>query len=96
MKTPWTIASTSDIVTSGLERKRDGTHAHVEARGKDCKLAEDYTDSFARQVNAVLARAASRACFESASTDHDMRAVAVFFPELGRVRRRPAHLRRCL
>eukprot|EP00959_Pyramimonas_sp_CCMP1952_P416623 8728535-Pyramimonas_sp.AAC.1 len=43
MKKPWTIASTSDIAASGLERKCDGTHARVEARGKDCKLAEDST-----------------------------------------------------
>eukprot|EP00959_Pyramimonas_sp_CCMP1952_P053435 1117906-Pyramimonas_sp.AAC.1 len=49
MKKPWTIASTPDIVTTGLARKCVGMHAHVEARGKACKFAEDYTDGFARQ-----------------------------------------------
>eukprot|EP00959_Pyramimonas_sp_CCMP1952_P364024 7622968-Pyramimonas_sp.AAC.1 len=41
MKKPWTIASTSNAVTNGLERRCDGTRAHVEARGNDRKLAED-------------------------------------------------------
>eukprot|EP00959_Pyramimonas_sp_CCMP1952_P265020 5541584-Pyramimonas_sp.AAC.1 len=36
-------------VAEGLERKCDGTHEHVEARGRECKSAEDYTDAFARQ-----------------------------------------------
>eukprot|EP00959_Pyramimonas_sp_CCMP1952_P181177 3788328-Pyramimonas_sp.AAC.1 len=49
MRKPRAIASTSDIGTSGAERKCDGTRAHVEARGKDCKLAEDYTCEFAQQ-----------------------------------------------
>eukprot|EP00959_Pyramimonas_sp_CCMP1952_P011085 232184-Pyramimonas_sp.AAC.1 len=33
MKKPWTIASTSSGVAEGLERKCDGAHEHVEARG---------------------------------------------------------------
>ena len=33
MKKPWTIASISDIVASGMVRKRDDTHTHVEAKG---------------------------------------------------------------
>eukprot|EP00959_Pyramimonas_sp_CCMP1952_P069141 1443238-Pyramimonas_sp.AAC.1 len=41
MKKPWTIASTSPDVTEGLGRRCDGTHEHVEARGRECKLAED-------------------------------------------------------
>eukprot|EP00959_Pyramimonas_sp_CCMP1952_P049096 1025545-Pyramimonas_sp.AAC.1 len=49
MKKPWTIASTSHDVTEGLERKCDGTHEHVEARGRESKSAEDYTDAFAKQ-----------------------------------------------
>merc|ERR1712023_51310 len=87
MKKPWTIAATSHIVTEGLERKCDGTHAHVEARGKDCKLAEDYTDAFARQVHVVLARVAERV---ESFASHDVCAAAVSSPELGRVGRRRA------
>eukprot|EP00959_Pyramimonas_sp_CCMP1952_P002692 55512-Pyramimonas_sp.AAC.1 len=49
MKKPWTIASTFGIVTSVSERKRDGAHARVEARGADCRLAEDYAGEFAEQ-----------------------------------------------
>eukprot|EP00959_Pyramimonas_sp_CCMP1952_P201799 4219864-Pyramimonas_sp.AAC.1 len=49
MKKPWTIASTSPDVTEGLERRCDGTREHVEARGRECKPAEDYTDAFAKQ-----------------------------------------------
>eukprot|EP00959_Pyramimonas_sp_CCMP1952_P210529 4405662-Pyramimonas_sp.AAC.1 len=59
MKSPWTIASTSSVA-EGLERKCDGTHGHVETRGRECKSAEDYTDAFARQVQTVIARAAER------------------------------------
>eukprot|EP00959_Pyramimonas_sp_CCMP1952_P080595 1684154-Pyramimonas_sp.AAC.1 len=56
IKKPWVIASTSNIVTSGLERRRDGAHARVEARGMACKLAEAYTDEFAkRQTLGLLA-----------------------------------------
>eukprot|EP00959_Pyramimonas_sp_CCMP1952_P160073 3347923-Pyramimonas_sp.AAC.1 len=64
MKTPWTVASTSPDVAEGLERKCDDTHEHVEARGRECKIAEDYTDAFARQVHIVVARAAER-CLSS-------------------------------
>eukprot|EP00959_Pyramimonas_sp_CCMP1952_P258369 5400629-Pyramimonas_sp.AAC.1 len=60
MKKPWTIASTSPDVTEGLERRCDGTHEHVEARGRERKSAEDYTDAFAKQVHIVVARAAER------------------------------------
>eukprot|EP00959_Pyramimonas_sp_CCMP1952_P310259 6493333-Pyramimonas_sp.AAC.1 len=60
MKKPWTIASASHDVTEGLERKSDGTHEHVEARGRECESAEDYTDAFAKQVHTVVARAAER------------------------------------
>eukprot|EP00959_Pyramimonas_sp_CCMP1952_P464613 9486914-Pyramimonas_sp.AAC.1 len=60
MKKPWTIASTSSVVAEGLERRCDGTHEHVEARGRECKSAEDYTYAFARQINSVIARAAER------------------------------------
>eukprot|EP00959_Pyramimonas_sp_CCMP1952_P082526 1724448-Pyramimonas_sp.AAC.1 len=49
MKKPWTIASTPPDVTEGLERRCDGAHEHVEARGRECKSAEDYTDAFAKQ-----------------------------------------------
>eukprot|EP00959_Pyramimonas_sp_CCMP1952_P099776 2086300-Pyramimonas_sp.AAC.1 len=49
MKKPWTIATTSSIVAEGLERRCNGTREHVEARGRECKSAEDYTDDFAKQ-----------------------------------------------
>eukprot|EP00959_Pyramimonas_sp_CCMP1952_P156340 3269540-Pyramimonas_sp.AAC.1 len=49
MKKPWAIASTSSDVAEGLGRRCDGTREHVEARGRECKSAEDYTDAFARQ-----------------------------------------------
>eukprot|EP00959_Pyramimonas_sp_CCMP1952_P014211 300812-Pyramimonas_sp.AAC.1 len=49
MKKPWTTATTSHIVAEGLERRCDGTHEHVVARGRECKSAEDYTDDFAKQ-----------------------------------------------
>ena len=93
MKKPWTIASTSPMVTEGLERKCDGTHEHVEARGKDCKLAEDYTDSFAQQVHIVLARAAERSSSSSrpvSSTIHPICAAAVLPSEHAP---RPSHRR---
>eukprot|EP00959_Pyramimonas_sp_CCMP1952_P414289 8680366-Pyramimonas_sp.AAC.1 len=60
MKKPWTIATTSPIVAEGLERRCDGTHEHVEARGRECKSAEDYTDDFAKQVHIAVANAAER------------------------------------
>eukprot|EP00959_Pyramimonas_sp_CCMP1952_P010435 218502-Pyramimonas_sp.AAC.1 len=41
MKKPWTIASTSCDVVEGLERRCDGAHEHVEARGRECKSAEN-------------------------------------------------------
>eukprot|EP00959_Pyramimonas_sp_CCMP1952_P438110 9171758-Pyramimonas_sp.AAC.1 len=59
-KKPWTIATTSSVVAEGLERRCDGTHEHVEARGRECKSAEDYTGDFAKQVHFVVARAAER------------------------------------
>eukprot|EP00959_Pyramimonas_sp_CCMP1952_P005654 118766-Pyramimonas_sp.AAC.1 len=60
MKKPWAIAATSPIVAEGLERRCDGTHEHVEARGRECKSAEDYTDDFAKQVHFAVANAAER------------------------------------
>eukprot|EP00959_Pyramimonas_sp_CCMP1952_P394601 8267789-Pyramimonas_sp.AAC.1 len=51
MKKPWSIASSSRSVAEGLVRRRNGSHKHVEARGKDCKQAEEYTDEFARNVH---------------------------------------------
>eukprot|EP00959_Pyramimonas_sp_CCMP1952_P444330 9302965-Pyramimonas_sp.AAC.1 len=33
MKNPWAIATTSSVVGEGLERRCDGAHGHVEARG---------------------------------------------------------------
>eukprot|EP00959_Pyramimonas_sp_CCMP1952_P079920 1670992-Pyramimonas_sp.AAC.1 len=60
MKKPWTIATTSPIVAEGLERRCDGTHGHVEASGRECKSAEDYTDDFAKQVHFAVANAAER------------------------------------
>eukprot|EP00959_Pyramimonas_sp_CCMP1952_P069403 1448362-Pyramimonas_sp.AAC.1 len=47
MKQPWNIASSLCYITKGLERRCDGSRRHVEARGKDCKLAKDYTEEFA-------------------------------------------------
>eukprot|EP00959_Pyramimonas_sp_CCMP1952_P283701 5930480-Pyramimonas_sp.AAC.1 len=49
MKKPWTIATTPLVVAEGLERRCGGTREHVEARGRECKSAEDYTDDFAEQ-----------------------------------------------
>eukprot|EP00959_Pyramimonas_sp_CCMP1952_P014776 312889-Pyramimonas_sp.AAC.1 len=89
MKQPWTIAYTSNIVTSGPERKCDGAHARVEARGKDCKLAGDCTDEFAGQINVALARAASHSCLDLSPPQHDVCAAAVFSREQGWGRRRP-------
>ena len=77
MKKPWTIASTSEIVTEGSHRRCDGTHEHEEARGKYCKLAEDYTDDFARQVHVVLARAGARSEFAHDTSPHPPCAAAV-------------------
>eukprot|EP00959_Pyramimonas_sp_CCMP1952_P360350 7545872-Pyramimonas_sp.AAC.1 len=57
---PWTIASTLHGLIEGLERRCDDTHDHVEARGKDCKSAEYFTDAFAQQVHVVISRAAER------------------------------------
>eukprot|EP00959_Pyramimonas_sp_CCMP1952_P014529 307957-Pyramimonas_sp.AAC.1 len=64
MKKLWTIATTSFVVAEGLERRCDGTREHVEARGRECKSAEYYTDVFAKQVHVVIARAAER-CLSS-------------------------------
>ena len=89
MKKPWTIASTSEIVTEGLQRRCDGTHEHEEARGKDCKLAEDYTDEFARQVHIVLARACAHDEFACESSPHPPCAVAVLTSQSDRGRPRP-------
>ena len=42
-----------------MSKKRcDGIHTHVEARGKDCKLAEEYTDSMVKRVHTIVARVA--------------------------------------
>eukprot|EP00959_Pyramimonas_sp_CCMP1952_P043475 909220-Pyramimonas_sp.AAC.1 len=46
---PWATATTSPVVAEGLERRCDGAREHVEARGRECKSAEDYTDDFAKQ-----------------------------------------------
>eukprot|EP00959_Pyramimonas_sp_CCMP1952_P061853 1292528-Pyramimonas_sp.AAC.1 len=46
-KKPWSIASPSSMMAEDLMRRCDGSHRHVEARGRDCKQAEDYTDDFA-------------------------------------------------
>ena len=89
-KKPWTHASTSEIVTEGLERRCGGTHEHEEARGKDCKLAEDYTDAFARQVHSVLARTPAYSEFSNSSSPHPPCAAAVSTSQRARVRPRPA------
>ena len=57
MKKPLTIAATSDQVAQGLAGTCDCTRDHVEASGKDCKLAEEYTDEFVRAVRTCLSRA---------------------------------------
>eukprot|EP00959_Pyramimonas_sp_CCMP1952_P267213 5586914-Pyramimonas_sp.AAC.1 len=49
MKKQWSMASSSSMMAEGLIRRCDGRHRHVEARGRDCKQAEDYTDDFARR-----------------------------------------------
>ena len=77
MKKPWSIATTSEEFARGIELKCDGTHRHVEARGRDCKLAEEYTDAFARRVHkliaivadGVAAAAAANATSSSASSE---------------------------
>eukprot|EP00959_Pyramimonas_sp_CCMP1952_P203866 4263396-Pyramimonas_sp.AAC.1 len=51
MKKPLSIASSSNVIAEGSVRRCDGSHKHVEARGKDCKQAEDYVDDFARRVH---------------------------------------------
>eukprot|EP00959_Pyramimonas_sp_CCMP1952_P403783 8461292-Pyramimonas_sp.AAC.1 len=60
---PWGVASSSSVMAEGLMRRCDGSHRHVEARGRDCKQAEDYTDDFARRVHALVLQAfADGAC----------------------------------
>ena len=34
MKKPWTVATNSQLVASGLDRKCDRTHVHVVGRGQ--------------------------------------------------------------
>eukprot|EP00959_Pyramimonas_sp_CCMP1952_P325185 6806615-Pyramimonas_sp.AAC.1 len=60
MKKPWTIATTSSVVAEGLGRRCDGTREHVEARERECKSAEYYTDAFAKQVHLAIACAVER------------------------------------
>eukprot|EP00959_Pyramimonas_sp_CCMP1952_P068940 1439109-Pyramimonas_sp.AAC.1 len=43
MKKPWSIAINSVVLADRIIRCRDGSHRHVEARGRDSKIAEDYT-----------------------------------------------------
>ena len=73
----------------GLERRCDGTHEHEEARGKDCKLAEDYTDDFARQVHLVLARTAAHSELARSSSPNPPCAAAVLSSQCDRGRHRP-------
>eukprot|EP00959_Pyramimonas_sp_CCMP1952_P037133 776966-Pyramimonas_sp.AAC.1 len=63
MKKPWSIASSSNVIAEGLARRCGGSHEQVEARGKDWKQAEDYTDEFARCVHLLVLKAfGDRAC----------------------------------
>ena len=55
MKKPWSVSTNSPSIAQRLSRKCDGTHAHEEARGIDCKLAEGYTDMLAQEVHTAIA-----------------------------------------
>eukprot|EP00959_Pyramimonas_sp_CCMP1952_P283664 5929630-Pyramimonas_sp.AAC.1 len=57
MKKPWSIASPSSDIAEGLARRCHGSHRHIEARGKDCKQAEEYADEFARRVHLLALQA---------------------------------------
>eukprot|EP00959_Pyramimonas_sp_CCMP1952_P037387 782453-Pyramimonas_sp.AAC.1 len=59
MRKPRGIASPLCCIAKGLERGCDGSHKHVEARGKDCKLAQDYKEEFARRVHLLVSEAVS-------------------------------------
>ena len=59
MKKPWSTATTSEVIATGMERKCDGTHAREEARGLDCKLAEEKADAFARRVHLLVSLVAA-------------------------------------
>ena len=54
LKKPWTIESTLQELSDGLAIQCDGKHSHIDARGTDCKMTEDYTDPMVDRIHQIF------------------------------------------